>query len=320
MQPANTPPSTTWPEATLNSSFDTLVSSHRTVARTVVSTDCFKTELSKQWLKFLVSPAALLAQSIQATAELRRTPKFLPWPKKSRYLCKALLIGIAYPGQQWPSGKPKDLLGTHGDVELWRDVLHQCGYPDDAIRILWDKEGTPPDRLPTYENIVRAMEKLTVGVQPHHRRFFFFGGHRIETPHLDGNLTKAIVTCDGKSIFDSIMIRFLLKPLVPFSRMTIVLDACKVGIPFDLQSVPARVFVIGACSEHQVAKEVRCASQARFGALSYFLVEELRKVGPHRYRIRAEKIMEAMGELFAKHGQDISISYSNLDKHVYFMP
>lgn len=71
----------------------------------------------------------------------------------------------------WAKEKPGDpnlsmyLPGPLNDALRWKETFLACGYVERQIRILWDKEGTAPEDLPTYDNIV-SFQPLDVRMPP----------------------------------------------------------------------------------------------------------------------------------------------------------
>ncbi|KAG8862650.1 hypothetical protein FRB96_001209 [Tulasnella sp. 330] len=137
---------------------------------------------------------------------------------------KALLIGIRYTRLEWPGGGSMELMGTHNDVERWRDDLIRSGYPKEDIRILWDKEGISPDSrdYPNRKNILREMRVLTAGIKDFQRRFLVFCGHR--KGRLPDGSDSAILGIDVQNpISDKDLDVCLLDPLTKWSHLTVSL-------------------------------------------------------------------------------------------------
>ncbi|KAG9038267.1 hypothetical protein FRB95_002228 [Tulasnella sp. JGI-2019a] len=235
----------------------------------------------------LLEPAYLRHVLINKPLPLRLPPS----PRK-----KALLIGLRYLGRKWPGTEESmELNGSHNDLQRWRRSLLQCGYLDEDIRILSDKDGVSSGSLdyPSHENILREMQALTTDSQDHQRRFLVFCGHR--KGQKDDGSDSAILGADIENpISDEDIEACLLHPLAKLSFLTMVWDCCRVGNMFSFdwrvdeagflrpalrrrtngQPILARVLVIGACLRNQRAREVT-ASGICYGALTYFLTQRL---------------------------------------------
>jgi len=190
--------------------------------------------------------------------------------------------------------------GTHADVERWRDILLGRGYRRENIHILWDKPGITSrhEEWPSTANILKAVSWLTSDVHDGQYRFFFFGGHRKGV--LPDGSDSAFLGIDIENpLKDEDLELQLIGNLTSHSRLTVVLDSCRIGnilaIPWhlhwsgslqrattlrnggELQWFHGHVLVIGAARRTQSAREVLVKdSNSTSGALTYHLTQRLR--------------------------------------------
>jgi len=210
---------------------------------------------------------------------------------------KAVLVAISYEDLYWLHGESMYLRGAHNDALRWKTTLIAQGYLEEDILILWDHKDVSPEseQWPTRKNILRALRKLTVDVQNHQRRFFFFAGHR-KGVAADGS-DSAILGIDIENpLQDQDLEICLLDPLTRYSTLTIVWDTCRVGnilgIPWrmdenqrlypdelrrrDGRRILGRVVVLAACNMIQNAREVIISGTSTYhGALTFYLTQSL---------------------------------------------
>lgn len=160
----------------------------------------------------------------------------------------ALLIGIdAYPdllpdGTSYPS-----LRGATGDVERMEAFLRdRAGLTPERTRKLLAQAGNngspagPPERRPTYANIVAAFKQLAVEAAPGDRVCVHYSGHgaRLKTEYPEikepGSLDQALVPCDigepGSRYLRDLELAVLVRLLVDRGLLvTLVLDSCHSG-------------------------------------------------------------------------------------------
>eukprot|EP01094_Clydonella_sp_ATCC50884_P008147 TRINITY_DN1744_c0_g1_i2.p3 TRINITY_DN1744_c0_g1~~TRINITY_DN1744_c0_g1_i2.p3 ORF type:complete len:177 (+),score=33.87 TRINITY_DN1744_c0_g1_i2:163-693(+) len=87
---------------------------------------------------------------------------------------RALLIGINYTGLD--SGQ---LRGCINDVEnMSQFLVSHFHYPPGSITVLRDDD---PAKMPTKDNILRAMNALVAGAAPGDSLFFHYSGHGSQT-------------------------------------------------------------------------------------------------------------------------------------------
>ncbi|KAG8996858.1 Ca(2+)-dependent cysteine protease [Tulasnella sp. 427] len=211
---------------------------------------------------------------------------------------KALLIAVGYcDGQVWPdSTVPMNLSGPHNDVERWKDYLIQQGWAEKHIRILTDKPGTPPEDWPTRLNIISAMQDLMHG-KLRSKSPFAVAGHRSQVPSRFGysdvnGMGKAFFPMDVEHpIHDYVMDVCLVKTLIPGARLTMVIDACNVGVPFgvpweftetyngltNVNVDPEARLGSGNLAKNQKAREVKLRDGRHYGAMTFYVTELLKR-------------------------------------------
>ncbi|KAL4809928.1 caspase domain-containing protein [Aspergillus unguis] len=178
---------------------------------------------------------------------------------------KALLIGINYFGQ------PNQLQGCINDVTNVSSFLHQRhGYRREDMVILTDDQKNPKS-MPTKANILRAMQWLVYGAQPHDSLFIHFSGHGGRTPDLDGDeddgFDDVIYPVDYRTaghIVDDEMHDIMVRPLQPGVRLTAIFDSCHSGTALDLPYVYSTQ---GVLKEPNLAKE---AASDLFSAITSY--------------------------------------------------
>lgn len=260
---------------------------------------------------------------------------------------RALLIAVGYcAGQVWPDSQSSmQLHGPHNDVERWRDYLIQQGWAPKHIRILSDKPGTPARDWPTRSNMISAMQDLMHGLRSGQSRFFFFAGHRsqVDCPFGESDvtgMTKAFFPMDTENpIRDYVVDVCLLQTLVPGATLTMVIDACDVGVPFrvpweytlepgnrltNIYADPearlgiGSLMILGACAENQLAREVAFPNGPQYGAMSFYVTELLRRA-PDGVMPLA-RLIPAVNRLLEEGGQQVTISSSRVHRQPYFNP
>ncbi|KAJ8520069.1 hypothetical protein ONZ45_g3096 [Pleurotus djamor] len=167
---------------------------------------------------------------------------------------KALSVGINYFGQDG------ELAGCINDVlNITRFLCEQYGYSKDNIVTLTD-DTTDSRRMPTKENIIRAMNWLVSDAQPNDSLFFHYSGHGGQTKDLDGDegdgFDEVIYPVDFEEnghIVDDDMHEIMVKPLPPGCRLTAIYDSCHSGTALDLPYVYSTE---GKLKEPNLAAEV----------------------------------------------------------------
>ncbi|OBZ72373.1 Metacaspase-1 [Grifola frondosa] len=175
---------------------------------------------------------------------------------------KALCIGINYFGQK------SELKGCINDARNVKRFLEsEYGYKEDDIVMLTD-DAQNPRQVPTFQNIIAAMQWLVRGAQPNDSLFFHckYSGHGGQTKDLDGDeadgYDEVIYPVDFQSsghIVDDMMHDILVKPLPPGCRLTAIFDSCHSGSVLDLPYI---------YSTEGKIKEPNLAAEAGQGLLS----------------------------------------------------
>lgn len=184
---------------------------------------------------------------------------------------KALLVGINY------FGSKNELRGCINDVKNMSSFLNkQFGYSYDDMVILTDDQREMA-RVPTKENILRAMQWLVKDARPNDSLVFHYSGHGGVTKDLDGDeesgFDDVIYPLDFEvngHIVDDLMHDIMVKPLPPGCRLTALYDSCHSGTALDLPYV---------YSTKGVVKEPNLWKDAGTGALNAFMSYESGNIG-----------------------------------------
>lgn len=155
----------------------------------------------------------------------------------------ALLIGIArYLPNQLPNGQSyPSLEGPVRDVERMESfLLRRLLVPPEQILKLTSSGTEPPERRPSYENIVAAWRALTERARPGEQVLIFYSGHggRVPTlvPEVKGQ--RGIDEClvpfdvgnpDARYLRDVEIARLLAEMVEKNLFVTLVLDCCHSG-------------------------------------------------------------------------------------------
>ncbi|GEQ71147.1 hypothetical protein JCM33374_g4828 [Metschnikowia sp. JCM 33374] len=176
---------------------------------------------------------------------------------------KALLIGINYYGTN------NELRGCVNDVKNMSSFLNRYyGYSYDDMVILTDDQRETA-RLPTKDNIIRAMQWLTRNASPNDSYFFHMSSHGGLVPDQDGDEESGFDSCvypldfeTAGPIIDDEMHDLMVKPLPPGCKLVALFDACHSGTALDLPFV---------YSTKGVVKEPNLWKDAGSGALQAFM-------------------------------------------------
>ncbi|OLY82902.1 Metacaspase-1 [Smittium mucronatum] len=148
---------------------------------------------------------------------------------------RALLIGVNYTGTKYK------LRGCINDVHRMKKfIMDHFQFKESDMVILTDDQ-TNPNRIPTRQNILRAMKWLVSGAQRNDSFFFHYSGHgsRVEDANgdeLDG-FDETICPVDFEKngqIIDDDMNAIMVRPLPPGARLTAVYDCCHSATALDL--------------------------------------------------------------------------------------
>ncbi|EJU04044.1 hypothetical protein DACRYDRAFT_20718 [Dacryopinax primogenitus] len=120
-------------------------------------------------------------------------------PPRERWF--AVLIGIRY--RDHPN--EVQLEHTHDDVDQFRRLLIDIGYPEENIRVFMDGDDDPPDTLPTRTNIIVGIkwlaERATRDPENGYKLMFYYAGHghqQVDPTHKEKDgLNEAIVPMDA---------------------------------------------------------------------------------------------------------------------------
>lgn len=184
---------------------------------------------------------------------------------------KALLIGINY------FNTKNALRGCINDVKNMSNFLNQrFGYSWDDMVILTDDQREMA-RVPTKENIMRAMQWLVKDARPNDSLVFHYSGHGGVTKDLDGDeengYDEVIYPLDFEvagHIVDDDMHAIMVRPLPQGCRLTALFDSCHSGTALDLPYV---------YSTKGIVKEPNLLKDYGTGALDAFLQYERGNIG-----------------------------------------
>lgn len=176
---------------------------------------------------------------------------------------KALLIGINYYGTK------NELRGCINDVKNMSLFLNQnYGYSYDDMVILTDDQKELA-RIPTRDNIIRAMQWLVKDAKANDSYFFHISSHGGLVPDEDGDEEDGFDSCiypldfeKSGPIIDDLMHDLMVKPLPQGCRLTALYDCCHSGTALDLPFV---------YSTKGVVKEPNVWKDAGTGALNAFI-------------------------------------------------
>nr|HMS43120.1 caspase family protein [Pyrinomonadaceae bacterium] len=158
----------------------------------------------------------------------------------------ALLIGIdKYSQTSLPDGSYyPNLGGCVRDVDLVEQMLkNRLNLPDEQIIKLLSENSNPTvtaERLPTYENLVKAFKEITDLAESGDQIYIHYSGHGGRSltifPEIKGQngLDESLVPCDigenGVCYFRDLEISFLLKKMSDKGLLvTLVFDSCHSG-------------------------------------------------------------------------------------------
>lgn len=150
---------------------------------------------------------------------------------------RALVIGINYTDYN------NSLDSCVSDAKNMKAVLLQhYRFSEDTVLLLTDEE-TPEETLesPTRARILTALQWLVEGAQRNDSLVFYFSGHGLQTPDLNGDerdgLDEVICPVDYKTagtIVDDDLHAILVGKLPEGCRLTVIMDCCHAGTMLDL--------------------------------------------------------------------------------------
>ncbi|KAJ2262680.1 Ca(2+)-dependent cysteine protease [Coemansia sp. RSA 376] len=149
---------------------------------------------------------------------------------------RALLIGINY------FGTKHMLKGCINDVHnIKKFVIEHFGFKESDMVILTDDQRDNPRRMPTHENIIKAMKWLVTDARMNDSFFFHYSGHGNTVAsktgdEIDGN-DETICPVDFETmgqIIDDDMNAIMVRPLPRGARLTAIFDCCHSASALDL--------------------------------------------------------------------------------------
>ncbi|KAJ1740137.1 Ca(2+)-dependent cysteine protease [Coemansia sp. RSA 989] len=149
---------------------------------------------------------------------------------------RALLIGINYIGTKHM------LKGCINDVNNMKQfIIQHFGFKEEDMVILTDNQRQNPRRMPTHDNIIKAMKWLVSDARMNDSFFFHFSGHGITvesetSEEIDGK-DEAICPLDFETkgtIVDDDMNAIMVRPLPRGARLTAIFDCCHSATALDL--------------------------------------------------------------------------------------
>lgn len=167
-----------------------------------------------------------------------RAPK-----KEPDCITRAVLIGINYRGT---SSELKGCVNDTKNIFMW--LTQDCGYDPQEIRAYTDENHSPEDRLPTRQNICKAIQWLHepvvgAGDRPVHL-FLHYSGHGSWTYDRNGDEAdgrdESICPLDYATsgcIIDDELKRIVVEPIAknPNVKLTCLFDCCHSGTALDLR-------------------------------------------------------------------------------------
>ncbi|PVV04972.1 hypothetical protein BB560_000509 [Smittium megazygosporum] len=148
---------------------------------------------------------------------------------------RALLIGINYTGSKFR------LRGCINDVHRMKKfIIERFNFREEDMILLTDDQQNP-NRIPTRDNLLKAMKWLVHDARPNDSFFFHYSGHgsRVESKdedELDGQ-DSTICPVDFEKngmIIDNDMNTIMVRHLPPGARLTAIFDCCHSGTALDL--------------------------------------------------------------------------------------
>ncbi|KAJ2019030.1 Ca(2+)-dependent cysteine protease [Coemansia sp. S680] len=149
---------------------------------------------------------------------------------------RALLIGINY------FGTKHMLKGCINDVHnIKKFIIEHFGFKESDMVILTDDQRDNPRRMPTHENIIKAMKWLVTDARMNDSFFFHYSGHGNTVAsktgdEIDGN-DETICPVDFETmgqIIDDDMNAIMVRPLPRGARLTAIFDCCHSASALDL--------------------------------------------------------------------------------------
>ncbi|KAL7157154.1 hypothetical protein ABFS83_02G058700 [Erythranthe nasuta] len=168
--------------------------------------------------------------------QARPSPSLIPISSHGKK--RAVLCGVSYYGQRYK------LNGTVNDVNCMKYFLIQkVGFPSDSILILTEEE-SHPSRIPTKNNIRKALQWLVQGSQSGDSLVFHYSGHGSQTldfnrDEIDG-YDETLWPVDHQregTILDDEINATIVRPLPRGAKLHAIIDSCHSGTILDLPFV-----------------------------------------------------------------------------------
>lgn len=254
-------------------------------------------------------------------------------PKK-----RALIIGCNYRGTKG------ELRNCINDARAYRRLaIDTYAFPEENICYMVDNGES--DRIPTYVNIIAAMQWLVDGVNAGDTLFFVFSGHGSRM-HADADL-QHFVEADGydeyivpasnplqmqdqRCVTDNEMHSIMAAVLRKGARLTCVIDACRSGTALDLlyglegradgveKLGTGHVFLISGCRDDEFSSDGGsggAGGRPRNGAMTTALLQALQR-GPRASLANVMlRLYDAFPPYLQQHPQLSSAHDVSFEKH-----
>ncbi|KAK8527795.1 hypothetical protein V6N13_085602 [Hibiscus sabdariffa] len=225
-------------------------------------------------------------------------PSLPPVPVHGRK--RAVLCGVNYHGTSYK------LKGSINDAKCMNYLLvKQLGFPRESILMLTD-EDRDPLKIPTKQNIRKALRWLVYGCQPGDSLVFHFSGHGTRQKdynhdEVDG-FDEALCPLDHETegnIIDDEINDTIVKPLTRGTTLHAIIDACYSGTVLDVPFVcrmneegyymwedqrnplfnkrtsGGLAVCLSACDDHETSADTTAftGTKTRTGAMTYSFVQ-----------------------------------------------
>ncbi|XP_052887932.1 metacaspase-3-like isoform X2 [Gossypium arboreum] len=273
-------------------------------------------------------------------------PSLSPVPIYGRK--RALLCGVNY------HGKSYKLKGSINDVKSMKYLLVETlGFPNDSILMLTENE-REPSKIPTKQNIRKALKWLVYGCQPGDSLVFHFSGHGTRQKdynhdEVDG-FDEALCPLDHETegnIIDDEINDTIVKPLTRGTTLHAIIDACYSGTVLDLPFVcrmnkegrymwedqrnplfykrtsGGLAFCFSACDDHQTSADTTAftGTNVRTGAMTYSFVQAIQNERRLTYGHLLNAMRYTIGDVSKAHGASQEPQLTSSDKFdIYSKP
>ncbi|KAL5716798.1 hypothetical protein ACHQM5_009918 [Ranunculus cassubicifolius] len=148
---------------------------------------------------------------------------------------RALLCGLCYRSRRY------ELKGSINDVNCMKYFLvEKHGFPSDSILILTENE-RDPNRIPTKQNIRRALNWLVQGCTKGDSLVFHYSGHGSQQRNFNGDeidgYDETLCPLDYETegmILDDEINETIVRPIPRGATLHAIIDACHSGTILDL--------------------------------------------------------------------------------------